>query len=48
LLDRLRIGPPEGGYVLASEGGISVEMSRENFNLILKMNKKYRRNKIML
>jgi len=47
LLDRLRIGSPGGGYILGSEGNIPVEMSVENFNLLLKMSKKYRRNKII-
>jgi uroporphyrinogen decarboxylase len=45
LLDRLRIGAPGGGYILGSEGDIPVEMSVENFELLLKMSKKYRRNK---
>lgn len=48
LLDRLRVGSPGGGYVLGSEGGIPVEMSVENFSLLLKISKKYRRNKVML
>jgi uroporphyrinogen-III decarboxylase len=45
LLDRLRVGAPGGGYILGSEGDIPVEMSVENFELLLKMSKKYRRNK---
>jgi uroporphyrinogen decarboxylase len=47
LLDRLRIGAPGGGYILGSEGDIPVEMSVENFELLLKMSKKYRRNKVV-
>lgn len=44
LLDRLRIGVPGGGFILGSEGGIPMEMSIENFNLLLKASRKYRRN----
>ncbi|MEM2939622.1 MAG: uroporphyrinogen decarboxylase family protein [Candidatus Bathyarchaeia archaeon] len=46
LLDRLRIGTPGGGYILGSEGDIPVEMSTDNFLLLLKISKKYRRNKL--
>ena len=45
LLDRLRVGSPGGGFILGSEGDIPVEMDEENFKLLLKMSKKYRRNK---
>jgi hypothetical protein len=45
LLDRLRVGTPGGGFVLASEGDIPVEMSVENFETLLRLSKKYRRNR---
>lgn len=45
LLDRLRVGTPEGGFILSSEGDIPVEMSLENFETFLKLSKKYRRNR---
>lgn len=44
LLDRLRVGAPGGGYILGSEGDIPVEMSIENFDFLIKISKKYRRN----
>ncbi|MCX8170441.1 MAG: uroporphyrinogen decarboxylase family protein [Candidatus Bathyarchaeota archaeon] len=44
LLDRLRVGSPGSGFILGSEGGIPMEMSIENFNLLLKASRKYRRN----
>ncbi|MEM2612847.1 MAG: hypothetical protein QXO15_01300, partial [Nitrososphaerota archaeon] len=47
LLDRLRVGSPGGGYILGSEGDIPVEMSIENFELLLRMSRKYRRNRIL-
>jgi uroporphyrinogen-III decarboxylase len=45
LLDRLRVGTPGGGFILASEGDIPVEMSLENFEIFLRISKKYRRNR---
>lgn len=45
ILDRLRSGSPGGGFILGSEGGIPVEMSVENFKMLLKISRKYRRNK---
>jgi len=45
LLDRLRIGTPGGGFILGSEGDIPVEMSVESFETLLKLSKKYRRNR---
>lgn len=43
LMDRIRIGAPGGGFVLGSEGGIPLEMSVENFDVLLKVSRKYRR-----
>ena len=45
LLDRLRVGSPGGGFILGSEGDIPVEMSVENFKMLLRMSRKYRKNK---
>lgn len=44
LTNRLRAGAPGGGYMLGSEGDIPVEMSLENFELFLKLSRKFRRN----
>ncbi|RLI37497.1 hypothetical protein DRO55_01205 [Candidatus Bathyarchaeota archaeon] len=43
--DRLSIGSPGGGYILDSEGGIPINMSREKFEFFMECSRRYRRNR---
>jgi len=45
LVDRIRVGSPGGGFILSSEGGIPYEMSVERFRDLLRLSRKYRKNK---
>lgn len=45
VMDRIAIGGPGGGFILGTEGGISPEMSIENFDILLRVSRKYRRNR---
>jgi len=45
LVDRIRVGSPRGGFILSSEGGIPYEMSVERFRDLLRLSRKYRKNK---
>jgi hypothetical protein len=45
LLDRIRVGSPGGGFILSSEGGIPYEMSVECFKGLIRLSRKYRKNK---
>lgn len=44
LKDRISKGSPGGGYILSSEGGIPVTMTRKNFEFFMECSRKYRRN----
>jgi len=48
IIDRLRIGSPEGGFILSSEGDLPYEMNFENFKAFLSISRRYRRNKPFL
>jgi len=45
LIDRIRIGSPGGGFILGSEGGIPYEMSVECFRGLIRLSRRYRKNK---
>jgi len=46
LADRIRVGSPGGGFILASEGDLPYEMTSENFAAFTKLSRKYRRNTV--
>jgi len=45
IIDRISIGSPGGGYILGQEGGITPDMSLENFSYLLACSRKHRRNR---
>ncbi|MDH5439106.1 MAG: uroporphyrinogen decarboxylase family protein [Candidatus Bathyarchaeota archaeon] len=45
IIDRIAIGSPGGGFILGQEGAIHSDMSPETFRFMMKVSRKYRRNR---